>query len=116
MDLICPSPSFETLEAAHQILSKSFRMFCELLDLRAQRKIRHGQSSAQLNTSLGDQSLTRSLTLPSEGSGNPGVSADEDWAALSAKFRRVAMGYLAQYPVGRMVTIQKIFEPFQRSF
>ena len=33
--------------------------------------------------------------IPREGSGNPGVSADEDWAVLNAKFRRVAMGYPA---------------------
>ena len=47
------------------------------------------------------------------GSGNPGVSADEDWAALNVKFWRVAMGYFAQYTRGRMVIIHKVFEPFR---
>ena len=35
-------------------------------------------------------------------------------AALNAKFRRVAMRYIAKYPLGRMVIIQKIFKPFRK--
>ena len=49
------------LEAAHPILSKAFRMFCKLHG----GQFRHGQSFAQMSTSLGYQSLTRSLSLPS---------------------------------------------------
>ena len=51
-----------------------------------------------------------------DGQGNPGASADEDWAALNAKVRRVAMGYLAQHLLGRMVIIRKVFEPFRTLF
>ena len=47
-------------------------------------------------------------------SGNFGASADEDWTALDAKYRRVAMGYLAQYVLGRKVIIRKVFDPFCR--
>ena len=45
---------------------------------------------------------------------NLGASADEDWAGLSAKLRRVVVGYLAHHPVGRMVIIWKLFEQFRR--
>ena len=90
------------------------------MDLRAQRKFRHGQSSPILDAkSVAAQHQVELQVVHDdqaayEGSSNPGVSADEDKAALNAKFRRAAMGYLAQNPLGGMVIIRKVFESFRR--
>ena len=80
--LICPSPSLGSWRRCVRSLSKACRLICELHGSTRTSQLSTGPELAQLSTSLGCQSLTRSLSLPS-------TKLSSKWCTVTRLHKRV---------------------------
>ena len=116
--LICPSPSLGSWKRHIRSCPKPSECFASYMDLRAQHRIRHCQRSVKLSTSLGYQSLTRSLSLPSTKLSSKWCTVTRLHMRVQATLARLWMrtGPRCTPSLGELQLdiIRNVFDPFRR--
>ena len=116
------------LEAAHKILSNSFRIFCAesarpakvlapvlpFLEIASSTGARPMIVDGDAAGSGGQQDTQSAAGEPRAAEHQLAPDMAVDWAEQNARHRSVAAAYLAEDPLGRMILIRKVFEPFRQ--